>query len=160
MWGQSLHSCSTLCDPVDCSPPGCPWGVSRQEYWSGLPCLPPGDLPNPGIELRSPTSQTDSLSSEPPGKSKNTGVSRPSLLQGNFPAEELNRDLLRCSQILYQLSYPGVTKCKLFKNSDLMFKNGNPLQYSCLGNPMKRGAWWATIHGVKTSQPWLRNWAQ
>ena len=26
--------------------------------------------------------------------------------------------------------------------------NGNPLQYSCLGNPMDRGAWWATIHGV------------
>ena len=32
----------------------CPWGFSRQEYWSGLPC-PPGDLPNPGIKLRSPT---------------------------------------------------------------------------------------------------------
>ena len=28
----------------------CPWGFSRQEYWSGLPCLPPGDHPNPGIE--------------------------------------------------------------------------------------------------------------
>ena len=28
----------------------CPWGFSRQEYWSGLPCPPPGDLPNPGIE--------------------------------------------------------------------------------------------------------------
>ena len=26
--------------------------------------------------------------------------------------------------------------------------NGNPLRYSCLGNPMDRGAWWATIHGV------------
>ena len=26
--------------------------------------------------------------------------------------------------------------------------NGNPLQYSCLGNPMNRGAWWATVHGV------------
>ena len=26
--------------------------------------------------------------------------------------------------------------------------NGNPLQYSCLGNPMDRGAWWATVHGV------------
>ena len=26
--------------------------------------------------------------------------------------------------------------------------NGNPLQYSCLENPMDRGAWWATIHGV------------
>ena len=27
-------------------------------------------------------------------------------------------------------------------------RNGNPLQYSCLGNPMDRGAWWATVHGV------------
>ena len=27
-------------------------------------------------------------------------------------------------------------------------ENGNPLQYSCLGNPMDRGAWWATVHGV------------
>ena len=27
--------------------------------------------------------------------------------------------------------------------------NSNPLQYSCLGNPMDRGAWWATAHGVK-----------
>ena len=26
--------------------------------------------------------------------------------------------------------------------------NGNPLQYSCLGNPMDRGAWWAVVHGV------------
>ena len=30
--------------------------------------------------------------------------------------------------------------------------NGNPLQYSCLGNPMDRGAWWATVHGVEKSQ--------
>ena len=30
--------------------------------------------------------------------------------------------------------------------------NGNPLQYSCLGNPMDRGAWWATVHGVTESQ--------
>ena len=29
--------------------------------------------------------------------------------------------------------------------------NGNPLQYSCLGNPMDRGAWWATVHGVTES---------
>ena len=46
----------------------CPWGFSRPEYWSGLPCPPPGDLPNPGIEPRSPTLQTDSLPSEPPEK--------------------------------------------------------------------------------------------
>ena len=30
--------------------------------------------------------------------------------------------------------------------------NGNPLQYSCLGNPMDRGAWWATAHGDSKSQ--------
>ena len=33
----------------------CPWGFSRQEYWSGLPCPLPGDLPDPGIKPRSPT---------------------------------------------------------------------------------------------------------
>ena len=30
--------------------------------------------------------------------------------------------------------------------------NGNPLQYSCLGNPIDIGAWWATVHGVAKSQ--------
>ena len=45
----------------------CPWGLSRQENWSGLPCPPPGDLSDPGIEARSPTLQADSLPSEPPG---------------------------------------------------------------------------------------------
>ena len=44
----------------------CPWGFSRQEFWSGLPCLPPGDLPKPGIKPRSPALQADSLPSEPP----------------------------------------------------------------------------------------------
>ena len=43
---------STLCDPIDYSPSGyrIPWGFSRQEYLSGLPCPPPRDLPDPGIE--------------------------------------------------------------------------------------------------------------
>ena len=41
---------------------------SRPEYWSGLPFPSPGDLPNPGIELRSSTLQMDSLPAEPPGK--------------------------------------------------------------------------------------------
>ena len=43
-------------------------GFSRQKYWSGLLCLPSGDLPNPGIKPRSPALQADSLPSEPPGK--------------------------------------------------------------------------------------------
>ena len=41
---------------------------SRQEYWSGLPFPPPGDLPNPGIELLSTALQVDSLPAEPLGK--------------------------------------------------------------------------------------------
>ena len=41
---------------------------SRQEYWSGLPFSSPGDLPDPGIEPRSPALQADALLSEPPGK--------------------------------------------------------------------------------------------
>ena len=49
-----------------------PWtesmGFFRQEYWSGLPFPPPGDLPDPGIEARSPALQVDYLLFEPPGK--------------------------------------------------------------------------------------------
>ena len=37
--------------------------------------------------------------------------------------------------------------------------NGNPLQYSCLENPMDRGAWWATAHGVTKGQTRLSNLA-
>ena len=43
-------------------------GFSRQECWSGLPFSSPGDLPDPGIEPRSPALQADTLPSEPPGK--------------------------------------------------------------------------------------------
>ena len=48
-----------------------------------------------------------SLSAEPPGKPKNTGVGNLSLLQRIFLTRELNQGLLRCRQILYQLSYQG-----------------------------------------------------
>ena len=43
-------------------------GFSMQGYWSGLPLPPPGDLPDPGIELGSPVLQVDASPSEPPGK--------------------------------------------------------------------------------------------
>ena len=42
-------------------------GFSRQEYWSGLPFPSPGDLPNPGIEPRSPALHVDDLLAEPEG---------------------------------------------------------------------------------------------
>ena len=63
----TFQSRLTLYNPTDCSLHGpLPMEFSRQEYWSGLPCPPPGNLPNPGIEPRSPTLQADSLQSEPP----------------------------------------------------------------------------------------------
>ena len=52
----------TVWDPVDRSPQApLSMGFSRQEHWSGLPCPPPGDLPHPGIEPRSPSLQAGSL---------------------------------------------------------------------------------------------------
>ena len=54
---------------MDCSLPGSSAvEFSRQEYWSGFPFPSPGDLPDPGIEPRSPALQADALTSEPPGK--------------------------------------------------------------------------------------------
>ena len=64
---EFAQSCTTLCDPRDCSPTRllCPWGFSKQEYWSGLPFPSPADLPDPGIKPGSPTLQADAL---PPGR--------------------------------------------------------------------------------------------
>ena len=80
---------------------------SRPECWSGQSFPSVGDVPNPGIEPRSPTLQAESLSAEPQGKPKNTEVGSLSLFQGIYPTQELNQGLLHCKWILYQLSYQG-----------------------------------------------------
>ena len=62
--------CPTLWDPRTAAyqaPPS--MGLSRQEYWNGLPFPFPGDLPESGTEPRSPTLQADALPTEPPRKS-------------------------------------------------------------------------------------------
>ena len=59
--------------------------MEAQEYWSGLPCPPPGGLLNSGVEPRSPTLQADPLLTEQPGQPKNTEVGSLSLLLGNLP---------------------------------------------------------------------------
>ena len=61
----------------------------QPEYWSRFPS--PEDLPNPGIEPRSPALQMDSL---PAGEPKNAGVGSSSLLQQISPTQESNQDLL------------------------------------------------------------------
>ena len=57
------------------------------------------DLPNPGIDLRFPTLQADSLPAESSGEPKNTEVSSLSILQWIFPTQESNPGLLHCRQI-------------------------------------------------------------
>ena len=63
--GLVLKSCPTLATPwtVACKAP-LPMGLSRQEYWSGLPFPSPGDLSDPGIKPGSPALQADSLLTE------------------------------------------------------------------------------------------------
>ena len=64
--------CPILCDPMDCSLPAPQYTeFSRQKYSSGLQFPSSGDLPNPGIEPRSPALQADALTSEPPKEVSN-----------------------------------------------------------------------------------------
>ena len=81
---QSLGSCAGVrrwwwfSHQIVSNPFATPWtvarqaplfmGFPRQEYWSGLPFPPPGDLPDPGIIPLSPALHADSLPSKPPGK--------------------------------------------------------------------------------------------
>ena len=89
-------------------------GFPRQEYWSRLPFLPPGDLPDPGIK---PAPPGGSVVKNLPANSGDTGD------LGSIPE----------------------------KGRSPRGGNGNPLQYSCLVNPMDRGTWWATVHRVAKS---------
>ena len=70
LWSRCITQlCLTLCDPMDCSPPGSSvHGILQARKLEWLPFPSPGDLPNPRIEPESPALQADSLPTEPPGK--------------------------------------------------------------------------------------------
>ena len=103
----------TLCDPMDCNPPGSSVHGDSPGKNIGVSChallqgIFPTQVWNPGL----PHCRRNLLLSELPGNPKNTGVSSLFLLQGNFPTQKLNRGLLHCRQILYQLSYPYAHSC-------------------------------------------------
>ena len=100
---KGTQSCPNLCDSMDSvvqNPPGQNTGV-------GSCSLLQGNLPNPGIKLKSPALQADSLPSKPWVKPRNTRVGSLSLLQAIFLTQESNQVLLHCGWILYQLSYQG-----------------------------------------------------
>ena len=76
-WSEAVcsvaQSCPTLCDLTDSSPPGSSvHGMLQVRIVEWSPCPPPGDLPDSGIEPRSPALQADSLPAEPQRKPTNT----------------------------------------------------------------------------------------
>ena len=103
LWSESLSHVQLFATP---------WTIHSMEFsrpelleWVSFPFS--RESSHPGIEPRSPTLQADYLPAEPQGKPKNNGVGSLSLRQWIFPTQELNRGLLHCRQILYQLSYQG-----------------------------------------------------
>ena len=138
----------------------CPWGFSRQEYWSGLPCPPPGDLPDPGTKPRSPALQADSL---------------PLSHQGSpvvfIPfTKSLQRDYSSYSPMPLLWGIMGFQVAPVVKNppsnaGDVRDAssipgsgrspgegNGTLLPCSCLKNPMDRGTRWAIVYRVTMSR--------
>ena len=93
---MSMYGISDSCNPMDCNLPGSYvlMGLSRQEYWNGMSFPSPGNIPDPGIEARSPTLQADSLQTEPRVKENKNILNRlytnsiifpPMLLSMTFP---------------------------------------------------------------------------
>ena len=99
-------------------------GFPRQ-YWNELPFSSSGDLPHPGIKPESPT-LAGFFTTEPPGKTKE-GITRPR----GFPRSSVGKASACNVGDLDSIPELGRSAGE---------GNGNPLQYSCLGNPMDRGA--------------------
>ena len=131
-WILVAQSFPILCNPTDCSLPGSSvHGI--QEHWSKLPLPSPGGLLHPGIEPGSTSLQANSLPSEPPGKQQVALVVENVCANGG--------DVRSMGSIYGSRRSPGGG-------------HSNPLLYSWLENPMDRGAWQASVHGVTKS--WTR----
>ena len=128
-------------------------GLSRQEYWSGLPCPPPGDLPDPGIQLLSLLSY--SLTSENINQRSHWNCAHLFRdMSAFFAALESNQAFKGFPSALAVKNPPAsvgdVKNVGLIPGSGRSPGGGhaNPLQCSCLENPMDRGARRATVRGV------------
>ena len=148
---------------------------SRPEHWSGQPFPSPGDLPDSGMEPRSPTLQADSLPAKPQEKSKNTGVGSLALLQGIFPPQESNwgppalqadslpTELLG-ADLLEKTLMLGNTEDKRRRDWQRMrwldgITDSTDMSLNKVQEMVKdREAWHAAIHGGTKSQTQLSNW--
>ena len=131
----------TLCHPMDCSPPGSSvHEFSRQEHWSGLPFLSPGDLSNPGTEPVSPALQANSLPSEPPRKpiffcstKQLLGIFFSSWVVISSGLGSSFVPYTQCSLLFFSLSLWHIcTVAKLFLFFQLILNKGISVQSLCL----------------------------
>ena len=133
-------------------------GFPRQEYWSGVPSPSPFNL------------NTCTKYTWPLLKLKNR---KQNLHRNSQPCPpSRNSSLMWARNLASQVVHGKESTCKEGDSGSIPGsrrtpggEHGNPLQYSCLGNPMDRGAWWATVHGVTKSQSRLsthktKSWSQ
>ena len=137
---------SDSCDPMDCSPRGFSVrGISQTRILEWVAISFSRGLPHPGIEPEHPSLQADSLPTKPPGK------------------PYISIDLHTCIYVYINIGFPSdsvgkETICNAGDSDSIPGcgrspggGNSNPPEYSCLENPMDRGAWQAIVHGVAES---------
>ena len=141
---------------------------SRQEYWRESTCPSPGDLPNPGIEHRSPTLWADSLPFELFRTLANLAKSTFQNSRNNQWRRQWHLLQYSCLENpmdggAWWAAVHGVAKSDMTEQLHFHLSlscigegNGNPLQCSCLENPRDGGAWWAAVYGVAQSRTQLK----
>ena len=136
MCAKSLQSCLSLCDPVDCSPPSSSvYGIPQAWIleWVAMPSSRGSSWPRDRTHI-----------------SHIYLYLQVGFLPLCFPRGSKGKESA-CNAGDWG-SIPGSGRCPEEGNSI-------PLQYSCLGNPMDRGAWWATVHGIAKSWTWLKQFS-
>ena len=177
-----MLSCSVTSNslqPLGLQPfrPLCPWGFSRQEHWSEFLCPSPGDLSNPGLPhcrqilywLSHQGSPMLLINSDYSSSFKIV-LHHISGRNINYMAYDSKCGMWISIHYTYQCAgFLGGSDCKASAcNAEDQGsipglvrspgeRNGNPLQYSRLENPMDGEDWWATVHGVSKSQTQLSN---
>ena len=180
-WPLHRYSCAVLSHSVVCLV-SCVWlfgtscsvacqaplsmGFSRQEYWSGLPCPPPGDLPNPGIKPRSPALQADSLPSELPGKPMH-GLCIDILRGSSFPVScrRVSADTIFMSGVFICLKHSLKFQMRHFRKSLMLWltfisfslarveSDGPTERSSLLPTSGTCGSPWASLWSTRTQRP-------
>ena len=107
------QSCLTLCNPMDCSPPGSSvHRILQQEYWSGFPFPSPGDLPHSGVEPTPPVFHALQAGSFPLRHWEGPSMNAISVLTKETSERSLTRSTLRPKDLKQ-------TDCRYFSNKDV-----------------------------------------